>query len=327
MISASVLLSKRGGIEKIDTRVVWGFSQSGILFGKEIEKVLNEAAFSPNCAGKTVQLVFHFRSSDSKKTSVSFGYPNAFWILQGPTPVQPEEQTTGQPTWISGQINSVAGPLPGAIIAVMRSGAPTAISRSGPDGTFRFSTALTEGDQLIIEFQGFRQRRLPIHLPASGAGLDVGDVLLEVPPEPPMQVFFPDPIRGRYANVDYGFAANVPPGRVGEVSVAPNPNHGFAVRLGGKSVVWVDASYDMPDSPHKFARLNAKLGNLSAERTTWRDTNEGTELFHESIAARGFDRRTPIIFTIQLDTTEEHRAEGLKVFTDIVNSFRTFPVR
>ena len=53
----------------------------------------------------------------------------------------------------------------------------------------------------------------------------------------------------------------------------------------------------------------------------------GTELFHDSITARGDDRHTAILYRIQLDTTAEHRAEGLRVFQELVDSFRTFRVR
>jgi len=132
--------------------------------------------------------------------------------------------------------------------------------------------------------------------------------------------------RGRYANVDYGFSVEIPAGLVGEGTAAPNPNHGFAIKLDEKSVVWADASYDM-DDPHRFGKLNSRLGTLRAERKAWNTTGEGREQEHLAIIARGFDRGTPIIFTIEADTDLQHRDEALRVFEGIVRSFRTFPVR
>jgi hypothetical protein len=134
-------------------------------------------------------------------------------------------------------------------------------------------------------------------------------------------------VRGRYANVDYGFRVDVPAGLVGEGSTPPAPNHGFAIEFGEKSVLCVDASYEMPDSPHVFHRFNARLGKLQAERRSWSDSEGGIKLLHESIVARGFDRHTPIIYTIQLDTTAEHQSDGLRVLEALTASSRTIPVR
>jgi hypothetical protein len=105
------------------------------------------------------------------------------------------------------------------------------------------------------------------------------------------------------------------------------PNHGFAITIHPNSVIWVDASYEISESPHKFGRFNSQLGRLKAERKTWNDIDQGVERFHESIVARGFDRRTPIIFTIQLDTTAENRVEAIRVFQALVESFRQIRIR
>src|SRR5262249_14701124 len=101
----------------------------------------------------------------------------------------------------------------------------------------------------------------------------------------------PTLFRGRYENVDYGFRVDVPTGFTGEGSVPPAPNHGFAVNIDAESVVWVDASYEMSEAPHRFRRFNARLGKLEAERKSWSVDKSGTKLFHDSIVARGFDRR------------------------------------
>ena len=79
---------------------------------------------------------------------------------------------------------------------------------------------------------------------------------------------------------------------------------------------------EMPDSPHAFGSFNARLDNLRAERRSWSDSEGGIKLLHESIVARGFDRRTPIIYTIKLDTTAEHRHDGLRVLEALIASFR-----
>jgi hypothetical protein len=51
------------------------------------------------------------------------------------------------------------------------------------------------------------------------------------------------------------------------------------------------------------------------------------EKFHQEIIARGFDRGSPIIYTIQVDTTAENRDAAYRIFEAIVKSFRTFRVR
>jgi hypothetical protein len=112
---------------------------------------------------------------------------------------------------------------------------------------------------------------------------------------------------------------------VGENAPAPAPNHGFGITLSPGTNLWPDASYEAV--PFEFGRFNGRLRKLKAERKTWNDTGLGIDQFHESIAARGFDRRSPIIYTIQLNTTAEYRAEATRVFGALVKSFRTFRVR
>src|SRR6266536_6692717 len=68
--------------------------------------------------------------------------------------------------------------------------------------------------------------------------------------------------RGRYVNIDYGFSVQIPDGLTGEGAPIHAPNHGFTITLHPKSAVWVDASYEMPDSPQRFGRPNARLGTL-----------------------------------------------------------------
>jgi hypothetical protein len=133
--------------------------------------------------------------------------------------------------------------------------------------------------------------------------------------------------RGRYSNLDYGFSVVIPDGLVGEGTVPPAPNHGFTIALQSKTAIWVDASYEMPDSPHRFAAFNTRLGSLKAERRSWQDSPLGGKLFHEAITARGFDRGTPIVYTIEADGEQAQKTEALRVFQRVVNSFRTIPIR
>jgi hypothetical protein len=127
-------------------------------------------------------------------------------------------------------------------------------------------------------------------------------------------------------NVDYGFSVDVPAGLVGERIAPPAPNHGFAITLEEKSTVWVDASYEMPDSLRKH-NVNARLGWLKAELKVWKTTESGRDQFHKAIIARGFDRGTPIIYTIQVDTASEHDDPAYRAFEAIIRSFRNVPIR
>jgi hypothetical protein len=129
--------------------------------------------------------------------------------------------------------------------------------------------------------------------------------------------------RGRYSNVDYGFSVVIPNGLVGEGNPPHAPNHGFAVSLHLKTAIRVDASYEMPDSPHEFGAFNSRLGSLKAERRSWQDS----ALFHEAIVARGFDRESPIIYTIEADGEPARKTEALRVFRALVSSFQTLRVR
>jgi hypothetical protein len=132
---------------------------------------------------------------------------------------------------------------------------------------------------------------------------------------------------GRYVNIDYRFSVEIPDGLIGKGAPIHAPNHGFTITLHPKSVVWVDATYEMPDSPHTFGRLNTRLGTLKAEQKSWKTTGQGSESLHRAIVARGFDRGTPIIYTIQLETTLAYREEAFRVFESVLNSFRIIPVR
>ena len=109
-------------------------------------------------------------------------------------------------------------------------------------------------------------------------------------------------------------------------SIAPNPNHGFAIVLHRSSVVWVDASYEVEDS-QRTLNLNARLGTLKDERKSWKTIEVGRVELHEAIVARGFDRGTPIIYTIEMDTAPDYRDAAYRVFEAVVASFRRITIR
>ena len=235
---------------------------------------------------------------------------------------------------ISGRIlDSTGAAVPNPSVKLTVFGASDLFSetKGDQDGLFRFSTLPPNKYTVRIEVPGFRAFTKTAET-ISGKDVDLGSIVLEVLPSTwdpaelleievsPQRIF-----RGRYTNVDYGYSVVIPDGLVGENDPAPAPNHGFGITLSSGTNLWVDASYEAV--PYEFGRFNGRLGRLKAERKTWTDTDQGIEHFHQSIVARGFDRRSPIIFTIQLDTTAEHRAEATRAFDALVKSFRTFPVR
>jgi hypothetical protein len=197
-----------------------------------------------------------------------------------------------------------------------------------PDGTFRFARLPAGKYTVRIEVTGFRLVTKEVET-VSGKVVDLGSVVLDVlpveSPEPEAYFDLPRTSRGLYRNVDYGFSVEIPNGLMGEGDSAPAPNHGFGIILSpGKSTLWVDASYEA--TPHEFGRFNARLGRLKAERKSRMENENGVQVFHESVVARGFDRQSPIIYTIQVDTTSEYREEAVRTFHALVKSFRTFPV-
>jgi hypothetical protein len=74
-------------------------------------------------------------------------------------------------------------------------------------------------------------------------------------------------VRGRYSNYDYAYSVFVPKGMVGLRSPAPNPNHGFVIRLRGeaKAELSVDASYNAAEWDSFDEALNADLDRFKRE--------------------------------------------------------------
>jgi hypothetical protein len=87
-ITASVVLTQSASIHEITTEFKSKTRRAIGLLIPLVEKSIVEAAFRPTCAGETVVLIFDFKiagqPSDSPKQSVSFGYPNKFWIVTEP---------------------------------------------------------------------------------------------------------------------------------------------------------------------------------------------------------------------------------------------------
>jgi hypothetical protein len=69
---------------------------------------------------------------------------------------------------------------------------------------------------------------------------------------------------GEYKNVDYAYTVSLPKKLHYEMSKAPNPNHGFSIKITPSATVWVDSSYT--DEP----TLNQAA---DSERAMWEEGN------------------------------------------------------
>ena len=89
-ITASVLLSPKPTVQQqVTTQFKSKTQRAAAILMPTVEKAIQEASFRSDCTGKTVVLVFDFkvagRPSSDPKQSVSFGYPNKFWIVTEPS--------------------------------------------------------------------------------------------------------------------------------------------------------------------------------------------------------------------------------------------------
>lgn len=93
-ITASVLISPEGLAKQVDTQAESRLATAKSIFGSPVWKVISEATFRSECAGKTVVVVFHFNlagvSQSNPKQTFSFGYPNVFWIVSETPHFQPQ---------------------------------------------------------------------------------------------------------------------------------------------------------------------------------------------------------------------------------------------
>ena len=96
-ITASVLLSPKPTVrQQVTTQFKSKTQTAAAILMPTVEKAIQEASFRSDCTGKTVVLIFDFKiagpASSNPKQSVSFGYPNKFWIVTEPalrTPSSP----------------------------------------------------------------------------------------------------------------------------------------------------------------------------------------------------------------------------------------------
>jgi hypothetical protein len=93
-ITASVVLSPSASVQEISTDFKSKTRRAIGLLIPLVEKSIVEAAFRSTCGGETVVLIFDFKivghPSESPKQSVSFGYPNKFWIVTEPVKLMME---------------------------------------------------------------------------------------------------------------------------------------------------------------------------------------------------------------------------------------------
>ena len=88
-ITASVLLSPKPTVrQQVITQFKSKTQRAAAILMPAVEKAIQEAAFRADCTGKTVVLIFDFKvagqPSGNPGQSVSFGYPNKFWIVAEP---------------------------------------------------------------------------------------------------------------------------------------------------------------------------------------------------------------------------------------------------
>jgi len=89
-ITASVLLSPKPTVQQqVTTQFKSKTQRAAAILMPTVEKAIQEAGFRSDCTGKTVVLIFDFKvagpASSNPKQSVSYGYPNKFWIVTEPS--------------------------------------------------------------------------------------------------------------------------------------------------------------------------------------------------------------------------------------------------
>jgi hypothetical protein len=90
-VSAAVLLSQDGKVEKVSMGPTSGMEYAAKLFYPAVEKAMKASAFLPSCGGKTVHLAFDFPFPTRSETgetvqTVRFKNPNRFEIALTPAP-------------------------------------------------------------------------------------------------------------------------------------------------------------------------------------------------------------------------------------------------
>jgi TonB family protein len=190
-ITVSVLLAQQGSVQQVDTEVESSFGQAKSLFGSPVWKAISEAKFLPECSGKTIRLVFHFHlmgtSAGNATQSVSFGYPNTFWIVAEAPLFQPvglvnsdEPIRTGR---ISGRVtDGTLVPISNAKVTLHSAslGETTTAIQTDQNGKFTFPVLPPSTYDLRVESPGFR--RLVRSVAVTDRDLEIGPVVMELSP-------------------------------------------------------------------------------------------------------------------------------------------------
>jgi len=93
MITAHVVLSPKGSVERIELEPRLESTESWHLFAQPIQDAVRHANFKSDCKNMTTTLVFHFVLSDAAREypqeEVAYAYPSHFWISTGACHWQP----------------------------------------------------------------------------------------------------------------------------------------------------------------------------------------------------------------------------------------------
>jgi outer membrane biosynthesis protein TonB len=93
-LTATVKLGPDGSMQDAVLDMGTGSATARRLFPPAVEQALRASAFRKDCSGRSVTLVFIFVLGENPdpnrlQQTVSFGYPNRFWISVPPKIVQP----------------------------------------------------------------------------------------------------------------------------------------------------------------------------------------------------------------------------------------------
>ena len=143
-----------------------------------------------------------------------------------------------------------------------------------------------------------------------------------------------------YVNNNYGYSVDIPAGQVGWMNTPPSPNHGFAIYLGDRRSIEVDASFDSALLGSTAAVADAVAGYMPGAqnrkalgRLGGRAAMRVDQVFAKSdrrrvVVARWDDTGGPgdaINFTLTLETTKASYTQDERTFETLVDSFRFMP--
>jgi hypothetical protein len=92
-------VSPQAAVEKIDSQVVSAWGEGPKLLTPPVEKAIRAAKIKPECAGKTVSLVFRYQlygeATPNPKVTSRTDAPNIMWIESQPAAAATSKATTG----------------------------------------------------------------------------------------------------------------------------------------------------------------------------------------------------------------------------------------